>query len=167
MPQVSFVAFLCANAQRPFFHQLGLCNINEDFNRNTFNFSSKFKAGEGELEVFCTQADKLHEKLSMCPRFSPNVPRIVTQPLPPTPDVSPPPTPPRSRVNTSPSTNSLATPPHPTLLASRRMSRSENDLQKFFFGRSMNSLRENNSSQELILLSHENVASMKKVKYEG
>ncbi|XP_065217640.1 uncharacterized protein LOC135843621 isoform X2 [Planococcus citri] len=121
--------------------------------------SSKFKAGEGELEMFCLDADKLHEKLQACPRF-PKVPRIVTLPLPPTPEQTPPPTPPRLRVNTSPSSNSLNTPQ--MLVSSRRMSRSENDLQKFFFQRSLNSLRQN-SSQELILLSNENVAAMKKV----
>lgn len=119
---------------------------------------SKFKSGEGELEMFCLDADKLHEKLSACPRF-PNVPRIVTQPLPPTPEQTPPPTPPRTRMNTSPS-RTLSTPP--MLVSSRRMSRSENDLQKFFFQRSLNSIRQN-SSQELILLSNENVATMKKV----
>ncbi|XKL59409.1 hypothetical protein PGB90_000425 [Kerria lacca] len=124
----------------------------------TIRTSNKFKVGEGELEMFCMRADKLHEKLSVCPRFS-NIPRIVTQPLPPTPDMTPPPTPPRSRVNTSPSATSLETPP--MLLTSRRMSRSENDLQKFFFQRSLNSLRQN-SSQELILLSHENVGNIKK-----
>lgn len=109
--------------------------------------------------MFCLDADKLHEKLLVCPRF-PKVPRIVTLPLPPTPEPTPPPTPPRLRVNTSPSATSLNTPQ--MLVSSRRMSRSENDLQKFFFQRSLNSLRQN-SSQELILLSNENVAAMKKV----
>lgn len=110
--------------------------------------------------MFCLDADKLHERLQACPRFL-NVPRIITQPLPPTPEQTPPPTPPRLRVNTSPSATSLATPP--MLISSRRMSRSENDLQKFFFQRSLNSLRQN-SSQELILLSQENVDGLKKVK---
>lgn len=112
------------------------------------------------MEIFCLQADKLHEKMSSCPRL-PNIPRIVTQPLPPTPDTTPPRSPvSMSRASATPSPEPVA--PSPLLLSSRRMSRSENDLQKFFLQRSLNNLR-HNSSQELILLSNENLGQIRKV----
>lgn len=125
--------------------------------------SGKFKAGEGELQVFCLKADQLHERLSACPRLSSSasVPRIVTSPLPPTPDSTPPPTPPRNRVNTSPSRLMLPK----SLLNTRRMSRSENDLQKFFLQRSLNNFNNGGSqvtSHDLLFLSStENVAAQK------
>lgn len=117
---------------------IGVMRANSYFTFVAYKFRSKFKAGDGDLELYCTEADELHKELMSCPR---PLPRIATTPLPPTPkdkqtkywSDSPPMTPPRC------------------LLESRRMSRSEGDLKKFVLQQPP-LLRSAGSQQHLILL---------------
>lgn len=67
----------------------------------------------GELRFFCLQGFDLYEALIQCQRSLSST-RLLTSPLPPIPTTPP------------------ATPPSRSLLMSRRMSRSENDLQRTF-----------------------------------
>ncbi|XP_050423914.1 uncharacterized protein LOC126835396 [Adelges cooleyi] len=125
---------------------LPLPATSEDLHRVcTIRTNSKFKAGEGDLEMYCTDADKLHMELSTCPR---PLPRIATTPLPPTPRE-------KTRFNDS-WENSPATTPPRCLLESRRMSRSEGDLQKFITQQPL--LRASGGSQQhLIFLPQNNL----------
>jgi len=111
---------------------------------------SKFKAGEGDLELYCAEADELHKELLSCPR---PLPRIATTPLPPTPrdeqrHVSGDGNGSNGRCD-SPS----ATPPR-RLFESRRMSRSEGDLKNFVMQQPP--MRSAGSQQHLLLLPRNN-----------
>lgn len=114
---------------------------------------SKFKAGEGDLELYCTEADELHKELLSCPR---PLPRIATTPLPPTPiedSVS------CNRNNNNNNFNSPDSPsmtPPRRLFESRRMSRSEGDLKKFVLQQPQTLMRSSGSQQHLILLPQNN-----------
>lgn len=111
-----------------------------------FNFYSKFKAGEGDLELYCTEADKLYMELSSCPR---PLPRIATTPLPPTPKE-------KHKFSGNNWSDSPSMTPPRCLLESRRMSRSESDLQKFVLQQPP-LLRAAGSQQHLILLPQNNL----------
>lgn len=112
-------------------------------------FYSKFKAGDGDLELYCTEADELHKELMSCPR---PLPRIATTPLPPTPI---------DKQTKYWSDSPSMTPPR-CLLESRRMSRSEGDLKKFVLQQPP-LLRSAGSQQHLILLPQNELSQ--KVKY--
>lgn len=105
---------------------------------------SKFKAGDGDLELFCTEADELHKTLLSCPR---PLPRIATTPLPPTP---------KEKQKSSNWSDSPSMTPPRCLLESRRMSRSEGDLKKFVLQQPP-LLRSAGSQQHLILLPQNNL----------
>ncbi|XP_026677990.1 uncharacterized protein LOC103507287 isoform X3 [Diaphorina citri] len=86
----------------------------EDFQRTvTIKTNCEFPKGMGELRFFCLQGFDLYEALIQCQRSLSST-RLLTSPLPPIPTTPP------------------ATPPSRSLLMSRRMSRSENDLQRTF-----------------------------------
>lgn len=108
---------------------------------------SKFKAGDGDLELFCTEADELHKALLSCPR---PLPRIATTPLPPTPKE-------KQKPNNNNWSDSPSMTPPRCLLESRRMSRSEGDLKKFVLQQPP-LLRSAGSQQHLILLPQNNLA---------
>lgn len=112
----------------------------------TLQFYSKFRAGEGDLELFCTQADELHKEMLSCPR---PLPRIATTPLPPTPK--------EKHTFNDWSDSPSMTPPR-CLLESRRMSRSEGDLKKFVMQQQSPLLRSAGSQQHLILLPQNDLA---------
>lgn len=114
---------------------------------------SKFKAGEGDLDLYCAEADKLHLELSSCPR---PLPRIATTPLPPTP---------KEKQKFNNWTDSPAMTPPRCLLESRRMSRSEGDLQKFVMQQPP-LLRTAGSQQHLILLPQNNLGQKVSFQYD-
>lgn len=107
---------------------------------------SKFRAGDGDLELFCCQADELHKEMLSCPR---PLPRIATTPLPPTPK--------DKQTSNNWSDSPSMTPPR-CLLESRRMSRSEGDLKKFVMQQQPPLLRSSGSQQHLILLPQNDLA---------
>ncbi|XP_050525177.1 uncharacterized protein LOC126896432 [Daktulosphaira vitifoliae] len=128
---------------------LPLPATSEDLHRIcTIRTNSKFKAGEGDLEIFCMEADKLHLDLSSCPR---PLPKIATTPLPPTPRE-------KIRLNESSEYSPAVTPPR-CLLETRRMSRSEGDLQSFLSQHP--SLRSSSGSQQHLLLLPQNTLKNK------
>ncbi|XP_025411821.1 uncharacterized protein LOC112684482 isoform X2 [Sipha flava] len=111
----------------------------------TIRTNSKFRAGDGDLELFCCQADELHKEMLSCPR---PLPRIATTPLPPTPKD-------KQMLNDWSDSPSM-TPPR-CLFESRRMSRSEGDLKKFVMQQQQPLLRSAGSQQHLILLPQNNL----------
>lgn len=123
-------------------HKLCLC---ERFCWNLFCVYgySKFKAGDGDLELYCAEADELHNELLSCPR---PLPRIATTPLPPTPKDR------QTRYDHWTAADSPSTTPPRRLLESRRMSRSEGDLKKFVMQHSAPTLRSAGSQQHLVLV---------------
>lgn len=115
------------------------------------NFRSKFKAGDGDLDLYCTEADQLHKELLSCPR---PLPRIATTPLPPTPKEKQ-----QSMMRTNNNwTDSPSMTPPRCLLESRRMSRSEGDLKKFVQQQQPHLLRSAGSQQQLIILPQNDLA---------
>jgi len=113
---------------------------------------SKFKAGDGDLELYCTEADELHNELLSCPR---PLPRIATTPLPPTPKDR------QLRYDHWSAVDSPSTTPPRRLLESRRMSRSEGDLKKFVMQQYAPTLRSAGSQQHLVLVPRYNGLAQK------
>ncbi|XP_022163570.1 uncharacterized protein LOC111029046 [Myzus persicae] len=128
---------------------LPLPAVSDDLHRVcTIRTNSKFKAGDGDLELYCTEADELHNELLSCPR---PLPRIATTPLPPTPrDCR------QTRYDHWSAVDSPSTTPPRRLLESRRMSRSEGDLKKFVMQQSAPTLRSAGSQQHLVLMPQSN-----------
>jgi len=141
---------------KPYNIQSICINVCEDgFVEFTFVYHclSKFKAGDGDLELYCTEADKLHNELLSCPR---PLPRIATTPLPPTPrDCG------QTRYDHWSTSDSPSTTPPRRLLESRRMSRSEGDLKKFVMQQSAPTLRSAGSQQHLVFMPRSNGLAQK------
>ncbi|VVC31816.1 Hypothetical protein CINCED_3A019078 [Cinara cedri] len=114
----------------------------------TIRTNSKFKAGDGDLELYCTEADELHKEMMSCPR---PLPRIATTPLPPTPKEV------QTYNNNSNWSESPSLTPPRCLLESRRMSRSEGDLKKFVLQQAP-LLRSAGSQQHLLIFPQNNLA---------
>nr|XP_018898793.1 PREDICTED: uncharacterized protein LOC109031630 isoform X1 [Bemisia tabaci] len=132
----------------------------EDVNRIcVLQTGSSFNSGIGNLKLFCPNASELHESLSSCQRNRIQR-RLMHTPLPAPP--SPPPSVYHSHSHSHSPTPSFtyfttplpASPPPASLLATRRMSRSEGDLQLFLLQHTL-------PRQALLRISQDDLATSK------